>query len=101
MGQDVGFAVSKTPGGWRQVKSRLRRHLDIERLEAQLLEALLCTSGDLRKKLGQGMFALCPYTGIRLLTVNDAQIEAESAGDGVFQADPELAVHDFALGRAT
>jgi hypothetical protein len=47
------------------------------------------------------MFALCPYARIRLLAVNKAQIEAKSAGNGVFEADPDLAVDGLALGRAT
>jgi hypothetical protein len=47
------------------------------------------------------MFALCPYARIRLLTINEAQIEAESTSDCLVEADPDLAVHNLALGRAT
>ena len=47
------------------------------------------------------MFALCPYSCIGLLAVNEAQVEAESAGGGVFEADPDLAVDDIALRRAS
>src|ERR1700758_1533880 len=101
MGQDAGFAISETTAGWRQLKPRLRRELDIESPEAQLLVALLCASGDLWKKLRQSTLAVCPYARICLLAVDEAQVKVQSAGDGIFQADPDLPIYDSALGRAT
>jgi hypothetical protein len=47
------------------------------------------------------MLAPCRYSCIGLLAVNEAQVEAESADDGVFEADPDLAVDDIALRRAS